>query len=43
MSERPPIADWTTDFDHTDPLWTENPFPIWDGLRQKCPVAHSER
>jgi cytochrome P450 len=43
MSERPPIADWTTDFDHTDPRWTENPFPIWDGLRQKCPVAHSER
>jgi cytochrome P450 len=43
MSERPPIADWTTDFDHIDPLWTENPFPIWDGLRQKCPVAHSER
>jgi cytochrome P450 len=43
MRERPPIADWATDFDHTDPLWTENPFPIWDGLRQKCPVAHSER
>jgi cytochrome P450 len=43
MSERPPISDWTTDFDHTDPLWTENPFPIWDDLRQKCPVAHSER
>jgi cytochrome P450 len=43
MSERPPIADWATDFDHTDPLWTENPFPIWDDLRQKCPVAHSER
>jgi cytochrome P450 len=43
MSERPPIADWATDFDHIDPLWTENPFPIWDGLRQKCPVAHSGR
>jgi cytochrome P450 len=43
MNERPPIADWTTDFDHTDPRWTENPFPIWDDLRQKCPVAHSER
>jgi cytochrome P450 len=43
MSERPPISDWTTDFDHTDPHWTENPFPIWDDLRQKCPVAHSER
>ena len=43
MSEHPPVADWTTDFDHTDPRWTENPFPIWDELRQKCPVAHSGR
>jgi cytochrome P450 len=43
MSERPPVADWITDFDHTDPRWTENPYPIWDDLRQKCPVAHSER
>jgi cytochrome P450 len=43
MNERPPIADWTTDFDYTDPRWTENPFPIWDDLRQKCPLAHSER
>jgi cytochrome P450 len=43
MSERPPIADWSTDFDHIDPRWTENPFPIWDDLRQKCPVAHSKR
>ena len=43
MNERPPIADWTTDFDHADSRWTENPFPIWDDLRKKCPVAHSER
>jgi cytochrome P450 len=43
MNERPPVADWTTDFDHTDPRWTENPFPIWDDLRKKCPVAHSKR
>jgi cytochrome P450 len=43
MSQRPPVADWITDFDHIDPRWTENPYPIWDDLRQKCPVAHSER
>src|SRR5712691_8884817 len=43
MSEHPPVADWTTDFDHTDPRWTENPFPIWDDLRKSCPVAHSQR
>jgi cytochrome P450 len=43
MNERPPIVDWATDFDHADSRWTENPFPIWDDLRKKCPVAHSER
>src|SRR5229473_20044 len=43
MSKHPPVADWTTDFDHTDPRWTENPFPIWDDLRKSCPVAHSQR
>jgi cytochrome P450 len=38
-----PVIDWATDFDHTDPVWVENPFPIWDSLRQSCPVAHSDR
>jgi cytochrome P450 len=39
----PPVIDWATDFDHTDPVWVDNPFPIWDDLRKRCPVAHSER
>jgi cytochrome P450 len=43
MSRRPPVADWATDFDHLDPRWIEDPFPIWDELRQKCPIAHTER
>jgi len=43
MSTRPPVTDWSTDFDHLDPRWIENPYPIWDELRQKCPVAHTER
>jgi cytochrome P450 len=43
MNERPPAADWSTDFDHLDPRWTENPYPIWDELRNKCPIAHTER
>ena len=38
-----PVADWATDFDHTDPVWAANPYPIWDELRGSCPVAHSER
>jgi cytochrome P450 len=43
MNRRPPVADWATDFDHLDPRWIEDPFPIWDELRQKCPIAHTER
>jgi len=43
MNRRPPVKDWATDFDHRDPVWNENPFPIWDELRGRCPVARSER
>ena len=43
MSTYAPVTDWVHDFDHTDPRWTENPFPIWDELRAKCPVVHTER
>lgn len=39
----PPVEDFATDFDHTDAAWVADPFPIWDELRQTCPVAHSER
>jgi cytochrome P450 len=42
-SRHPPVADFATDFDHCDPTWVANPFPIWDDLRQRCPVAHSDR
>jgi cytochrome P450 len=38
-----PVTDWATDFDHADPTWTADPFPIWDDLRKRCPVAHSDR
>src|ERR1700726_5186522 len=43
LPEHPPVTDWVNDFDHTDPRWTENPFPIWDELRNECPVVHTER
>jgi hypothetical protein len=43
MDERPPVTDWATDFDHTDPRWVADPHPIWDELRQTCPVAHTDR
>ena len=43
MSARPPVKDWATDFDHLDPRWVDDPFPIWDELREKCPIAHTDR
>jgi cytochrome P450 len=43
MSARAPVKDWATDWDHFNPQWVEDPFPIWDELRSRCPVAHSLR
>jgi cytochrome P450 len=43
MPEHPPVSDWVNDFDHTDPRWTEDPFPIWDELRSASPVVHTDR
>ncbi len=42
-SRHPPVKDWATDFDHTDPAWVSDPYPIWEELREHCPVAHSDR
>lgn len=39
----PPVTDWVNDFDHTDPQWTDDPFPIWQELRAAGPVVHTER
>jgi cytochrome P450 len=38
-----PVKDWAEDFDHTDPEWVSDPYPIWDELRERCPVAHTPR
>jgi cytochrome P450 len=43
MSQRPPVKDWATDFDHLDAAWVNDPFPIWDDMRKRCPIAHTER
>jgi cytochrome P450 len=43
MPEHPPVLDWIHDFDHTDPRWTENPYPIWEQLRSASPVVHTDR
>jgi cytochrome P450 len=38
-----PVKDWTSDYDIFDKSYIKNPFPIWDEVRDKCPVAHTER
>ena len=41
--DRPPVDDWATDYDIFDPQYYTDPGPIWADLRQRCPVAHTER
>lgn len=38
-----PVNDWTTDYDIFDASYKKNPFPVWNQIRETCPVAHSER
>jgi len=40
---KPLVEDFATDFDHADPQWVSNPYPIWEDLRTRCPVAHTDR
>lgn len=41
--QHPPVTDFATDFDHTDEAWVADPYPIMEDLRERCPIAHSER
>ncbi|MGI9614335.1 MAG: cytochrome P450 [Acidimicrobiales bacterium] len=38
-----PVADWATDWDHHHPRWVDDPYPIWEQLRESCPMAHTGR
>ena len=38
-----PVADWATDFSHFEPEWSDDPYVIQDDLRQRCPIAHTDR
>jgi len=38
-----PVTDWATDFSHLDPRWAADPYSIYDDLRERCPIAHTER
>ncbi len=43
MTDQPLVKDFATDFDHLDPQWVNDPYPIWEDLRGRCPVAHTQR
>jgi cytochrome P450 len=36
-------TDWATEFDHTDPEYAQHAPEIWDDLRGRCPVAHTDK
>jgi cytochrome P450 len=38
-----PVEDWATDYDIFDPAYCTDPGPIWADLRERCPIAHTER
>ena len=38
--ERSQVVDCAMDCDHLAARWREDPFPIWDELREKCPITH---
>jgi cytochrome P450 len=42
-TQRDPVTDWAVDFDHTHPDYAAAAPEIWDDLRSRCPVAHTER
>lgn len=37
------VEHWDTDYDVFHPDYAADPFPIWDQLRQECPVPHTDR
>jgi hypothetical protein len=40
---RPPVTDWATDYDIFDETYITDPYGIWDELRARCPIAHTDR
>ncbi len=39
----PPVEDWTSDYDIFDDEYITDPVPVWNDLRNQCPIAHTER
>jgi len=38
-----PVTDFATDWDFNDPAWVNDPYPIWEDLKGRCPMGYSER
>src|SRR3954451_21424594 len=38
-----PVSDWTTDFSHLEPEYAQHAPEVWADLRQRCPIAHTDR
>lgn len=38
-----PVSDWATDFSHLEPEWADDAIGVWDELRRRCPIAHTDR
>ena len=46
MTDNPgrcPVHDWASDYDIFDPDYARDPAPVWKELRERCPIAHTER
>ncbi len=41
--QRCPVEDWASDYDIFDPGYVRDPAPVWDELRNRCPIARTER
>jgi hypothetical protein len=39
----PEVTSWTTDYDIFDTEYVANPYPIWDEMRETCPIAHTDQ
>lgn len=37
------VIDWASDYDIFGADYVADPYPIWEDLRQRCPIAHSDR
>ena len=43
MTAHQPVEDWTTDFELYDEGYVTDPVPYWADLRDRCPMARTDR